>query len=601
METSSTVAPTLVFLHGVGDGDRDDKWKAALSKALQAEGHDGLDAVRIIAPKYAHALKDWDTKEDVPEITAKGMSRDAARANRRAFEARMSAIENRLGQHVRGGGVPGLDAIVAGAVGVPAFRQARNYLSNAQIRAQVLNRILATLPDTGPIVIVGHSLGSVIAADVLRRLPLTVDVVGMVTIGSPLANGAFDVDKLKDALKEPPVNLAWWVNFWNSSDPVAARRGVSSVIPWLVDFRIDTTKLPLKAHSADEYLSASPVAAAIGFALFGSKSTEIVLPDRGVEMRLDAAESMALMALRYAHLMRRNLKGDQLARFTGALHRVQGELVNDVMSRNRSEHKPSPADVTRLAVDLTNPLAELPEPKPFKYLTKEEAAILLTALAAENVLRPYEIDLPRDKWLIAMKELAAEMGLGTQFGVDVFEAARQARSVLHPGPGFAWLKWGVLGVGAAALVAATGGVAIAAAPGLAGAAAITSALASFGPGGMIGGLLTAGTLSSAGGAGIAFGLASRVTSPETFEAVVEQRLAGTVLRRMQSLEPDPAVWSVLAQTEIEIRREYERMDEFSDESAPGLKDLRRKILIVERALKYLTENGLEPGAWIDYD
>jgi methionyl-tRNA formyltransferase len=113
---------------------------------------------------------------------------------------------------------------------------------------------------------------------------------------------------------------------------------------------------------------------------------------------------------------------------------------------------------------------------------------------------------------------------------------------------------------------------------------------------MIGGLLTAGTLVSAGGGGIAYGLAGQGTTAETLEAIVERRLAATILRQLQGLEPDPAVWSVLAQIEIEVRRQHERMDEFSDESAPGLKDLKRKILTVERALRYLTENGLEPGA-----
>lgn len=594
-EPNVTTDTTLVFLHGVGDGDHDDNWKTTLSSALVRLGYPGLESSHVVAPKYAHALKDWDVKEALPEFTTKAPTRDAAKVNRRAFEARMGAIEYRLGRHEPGHNVVLLDGAVSAAVSTYPFKQARNYLSNPQIRAQVLNRVLAALPDSGRIVLVGHSLGSVIAADLLRRLPAAIEIVGMVTIGSPLANGAFDVDKLKDALKDPPVDLAWWVNFWNAYDPVAANRGLSSAFPWMVDFRIATTKVPTKAHGADQYLASEPVATAIGFALFGSLSTEVAKTEQGVDIPLDPAESMALMALRYAHLMRRGLKGDELDRFTGALRRVQADAVDDIITRDASEGRALPAAVARLAVDLSDPVAPLTEPHPGRYLDKDEAVVLLTVLAAENVLRPFEIDLPREKWLEAMKELCAEMGLGTQYGTDIFEAAKRARSVLVPGRGGNWIKWGALSVGAAAIVVATGGLAIAAAPGLAGAAAITSALATFGPGGMIGGLLTAGTLVSAGGGGIAFGLAGQGTTAETLEAIVERRLAATILRQLQGLEPDPAVWSVLAQIEMEVRRQHERMDEFSDESAPGLKDLKRKIVTVERALRYLTENGLEPG------
>lgn len=49
------------------------------------------------------------------------------------------------------------------------------------------------------------------------------------------------------------------------------------------------------------------------------------------------------------------------------------------------------------------------------------------------------------------------------------------------------------------------------------------------------------------------------------------------------------------ETEIEVRRQFERLDEFSDDSALSLKELKRKIEALEGALSYMTENGLEPG------
>lgn len=586
--------PILLFLHGVGDGDKDDYWKARLSEALVRLGFPALNTARAIAPKYAHALRGWDEKDSLPGLTIKQPSGEAAKKNRRDFERRIGAVEFRLGRHDRGDGWLGGEAVVNLAVGLPPFGQAGNYMNKPQIRAQVLNRILKELPESGRLVIVGHSLGSVIAADLVRRLPVGLDVVGMVTIGSPLANGNFDVDKLRETLKEPPTNLAWWVNFWNVHDPVAAHRGVSSVFPWVIDFRIQTRLSP-RVHDAVEYLNDESVAAAIGFALFGSRSREIARIDKGVDVRLDSAERLALLALRYAYLMKTRLEGDQLDRFAGALRQVQAAVVDDIRRRNASEGRAMPSEVARLAFDLSDPQATVPEPFPSSHMAKDDAVVPLTVLAAENVIRPFEISISKDKWQEAMKDLTAEMGLGGQYGADVFTAAKSAQEALSGGPGLNWMKWGALGAGAAAIVVATGGLALAAGAGLAGAAVLTSALAAFGPGGMIGGLITAGTLVTAGGGGIAFSLASPGTTADTVAAVFERQLATAILRERQNLDQDPTLWRVLVETEIEVRREHERLDEFSDESAQSLKEMKRKIEATERALQYLRDNDLEPS------
>ncbi|WP_198318369.1 alpha/beta hydrolase [Arthrobacter sp. YN] len=566
----------------------------ALTQSLARLGYPELESLSVIAPKYAHALKGADQPCQLPGLTIKQPLREAARKNRRDFERRIGALEYRLGRHDRGNGYVGSDIVVDAAVALPSFDQARNYLNNPKIRAQVLKRILSKLPESGRLVIVGHSLGSVIAADIVRRLPVGLEVAGMVTIGSPLASGVFDVDKLRDTLSEPPTNLAWWVNFWNGADPVAARRGVSSVFPWLIDYRIRTKKVGGAAHAAVDYLANDAVAAAIGYALFGSRSTEVAQVENGLDIPLDATEHFALLALRYAYLMKTRLEGEEKDRFTGALRHVQASVVEDIKKRNSREGRGTPSEIARLAFDFSDLGAEVPEPLPSSHVPKDEAAVLLTVLAAENVIRPFEISFSRKLWQEAMEDLAAEMGLGSQYGADVFMAAKLAQEALSGSRGVNWIKWGALGAGAAAIVVATGGLALAAGPGLAGAAVITSALASFGPGGMIGGLLTAGSLVTAGGGGIAYGLASPGTTAETLVGVVERRLAAAILRQRQHLDPDEGLWAVLVETEIEVRREHERLDEFSDASAPALKELKRKIDAIERALKYLTDHGLEP-------
>lgn len=585
--------PFLLFLHGVGDGNKDGAWLTGLEAALTRLGYPDVDPERIIAPTYAHALRGSDESIPLPRITVKQPARDKARQNRRDFERRTAALEFRLGRHNQGNGWGGAESVVNASASLPGFGQVRQYLGNADVRAQVLQLVLNKLPESGRIVIVGHSLGSVIAADLLQRLPTGLEVVGMVTIGSPLASGRFDVDKLRDTMQEPSTNLAWWVNFWNMLDPVAGHRGLSSVFNWMLDFRVGTG-INLQVHDAGAYLSHDAVADAVGFALFGSKSTEIVLADNGLDNKLDGSELMALVALRYAHLVKVHLEGDQKVRFEGALRQVQATVVDEILQRNQNLGRQLPSEIARLAFDPSVADDLVPEPLPSRHMTKEDAVTLLTVLASENVIRPFEINLDRDKWVRAMSELTAEMGLGSQYGTHVFESAKKAQEVLSGALVFNWKKWGALGAGAVALVVATGGLALAAAPGVFGAAVVTSALAGFGPGGMIGGLLTAGTLVGAGGGGIAFSLASPETTAETVEAVVQRRLAAAILRQRQNLEPDYTLWSILVANEIAFRRECERLDEFSDESAQGLKELKKKLETIERAMKYLSENGLEP-------
>ena len=597
--------PILLFLHGVGTGDHDSNWLAALNESLARIDYPAVNESKVIAPKYAEALKGVDDRLPLPPITSKPLSKEAATTNRRDFERRIGALEFHLGRHNEGRGWGGGEALVNFGIGLALgplspFVQAQNYKGNPHIRAHVLDRILSQIPDKGRILIVAHSLGSVIAADLLPRLALRIDVVGMVTIGSPLACGTFDVEDLRKTLKDPPQNLAWWLNFWNAPDIVAAHRGVSSVFPWLVDFRIDTKSLPLEAHAAVQYLGNETVAEAIGLGLFGSKSKEMAVIDRGVDIRLDEAESLVLLALRYAHLISERLDTKAREQYSGALRQVQATAIASIRERNLREKRPMPAEIARLWFDVSDPHAAVPTPPPTRHVNKEEAVVLLTTLESENIIHPFEISISTDKKtkqdprLEAMKELSAEMGLTSKYGADVFAAAKTAQEALNGERGINWKKWGALGIGTAALIAGPVGLALAAGAGLAGGAVIVSALASFGPGGMIGGLLTAGTLVGAGSGGIALGLASSGTTAEALEAVVVRQLSAAILRKRQLLDQDPTIWKNLAEIEVEVRRQHERIDEFSDKDSASVKELDRKIRAVERALNYLRENGLEP-------
>ncbi len=590
-----TTKPILLFLHGVGDGDPTDKWKDRLSQSLSELSYPALENVDLIVPKFAHALRGVDETEKLPPRVHKRPNRTDAPQIRREFESRMAAIEFKLGRQDRGKGFPGIATGVGLTLNyVPLMVQALNYLKNDAMRAQVLHRILSKIPSSGKVVLVGHSLGSVIAADLLLRLPEDIEVVGFITIGSPLGHSSFNVDKVWDNLSEPPAHLSWWINFWNPTDLVTSVRGLSSRFPWMTDFKVVSNHPdPKKAHSAVEYLSSPVVSEAIGYALYGSRSKELVSRHSDVEVQPTETEALAIMALRYAHLISMELDGDLKNRYLGALRQVQANLIDGIQRWNAEQGRTSASSIARLALDLADPTAELPLPRPGTHVPIDLAIDPFLALVSENIIRPFEITVPLGPKQIALANLSAELGLTSSFGADVFDAAKRAHEILAGQKMVNWKRWSAVGLGTAALVAATGGLILAAAPGLAGAALLTSALASFGPGGMVGGLITAGSLAGVGGGGLAFGLASSTTSAADLESVVERMLAKEILREIRHLPLDPAVWQILTETEIQVRREYERLDEFSDTNAPGLREIRNKLTSIERALEYLRKNGHE--------
>lgn len=74
--------PTMVFLHGVGTGDPEGRWKERLSETLRRVGYPDLDSARVIAPRYAHARKGADEKEPLPPITGRQPSGTSWRTKR---------------------------------------------------------------------------------------------------------------------------------------------------------------------------------------------------------------------------------------------------------------------------------------------------------------------------------------------------------------------------------------------------------------------------------------------------------------------------------------------------------------------------------------
>lgn len=603
MNRPEKTTPTLVYLHGVNskgpEAPSTSRWKKGLARGLDAAGYPGLEDVSIVAPTYADLLKKLNGDPDkvdapIPPITQPKQSSSERRQNRFEFDRRADAMERRLADPAALGPKPlatAAEKAAAAAFRFKMFREASHYMNDDKVRRDVLNRVIRQLPAEGSIVVIGHSLGSVVAADLLPRIPHNLKIAGMVTIGSPLAQGNFDLSKLETNLKEPPTNLAWWINFWSHWDPVAALRGASSVVPWLLDLRVSTPVIPHSAHSSHEYLKQELVGKAVGYALFGAQSAELAVIETGVDVQMDHEEKLVLAGLRLSHLIRESLKGDTKERLGGALADTQFQVINDLIAKRTMERRAIPGGLSVLQTNEVCDPDNLSIPVVHLFPDRDQAAKDLIALALQNPLAPYEIEVKESVRVAAMRQLAAEMLLTPQQGEDAFDALEEASKALAGKTRF--MKWGLLGAGALAVVA-SGGILLPAASGLAGAAAVTSALASFGPGGMVGGLLTAGALVSAGSGTIAVGMMTAGSTAEEFEGVIHIQLARLILRKTWRMPCDESVWHVWTESERDLIRLRSKLERFSDKNAPGLKDTDRKLATVRKAIRYAEEKGLSP-------
>lgn len=117
-------------------------------------------------------------------------------------------------------------------------RPGEEYLVRDEVRGRALEAIRAGAERSGPHVVVGHSLGSVIAYDVLQNVEEAPAVDALVTIGSPLGLGEVQ-DRLRPGWSRwggyPTARLSGrWVNVYDPLDPVC---GFDPVL--MNDFRRD--------------------------------------------------------------------------------------------------------------------------------------------------------------------------------------------------------------------------------------------------------------------------------------------------------------------------------------------------------------------------
>jgi hypothetical protein len=158
---------------------------------------DGMDEGELA--ELSAAVVDAVTAEDLvaaeAEVT-KGYTRVP-----RAVQVLLRAVDRRFGA-------------AAGILYIGVLRQVRRYLVDPVVKATIDARVADRVGD-GCRVLIGHSLGSVVAYEYLRQHPGH-RVELLLTLGSPLG-----LRMVRSRLSVGALDVAAWVNVRDLRDPVA--------------------------------------------------------------------------------------------------------------------------------------------------------------------------------------------------------------------------------------------------------------------------------------------------------------------------------------------------------------------------------------------
>jgi len=581
----------LLFLHGIRNDDPQSAWLTALDAMLRREGADTIEerGYKVLAPSYLDLLeRESEPEADRPTETYKRQNDDGLRrAAGRYWLMLNSLAEAGIRSHEASPSVlaklpsEGWHADVLREV---MFKDANRYRRSVSRRSAVLRRICTALPRDGDLVVLAHSLGTVVARDLIYHLPPALRLRLLITLGTPLALKPMR-EHLEDGHRRFPYEIVGpWINIVGAGDVVTGFRGLSQVYAQAFDLFIDTGRFA-QAHRAASYLDNPVAAVALDWLDAQAVTTpdDRPLPDHALPV---AVLSLVVGAQYGFRLGRRIDSAERRTRFGEARQLVLGSLAERLAQAGLSH-------VTRKQLGRNNR-----DWLRSKVIGDDEAvALILTALVG-NPISPYEIEVDRDSRLAALKELAIDLGKPEQFATTIADAESAARAS-HKDSRLAFKRAALAVAGVAVIIAAPALVLVAAPAGLAGGAAIVAGLAALGPGGMLGGIGIVSVLAGAGGSMAAGSVLMSGSAAQVEETVIFLQAFASARHRLSAAElavteKKHSEWFALIEMENVAADELEKLSQFSDDDTPGVKELRRKLRTVARALDWLRSEGFAP-------
>ncbi len=280
----------LVFLHGRAQQKQAPEtlrgsWTAGLNHGLDRLGYAAIDAADVFFPYYGDRLAEALRTQETVATTFEAVADDPAAAAAPVSDSARELYARLLDQAAQRAGMPAPEGPAAeeglGVTGVvrltrrpldwlarhsgldrlliaSAFRDVALYLDDRRIREDVLACVRETVPVAGGVVLVAHSLGTVVAMDLLAS---RADDTGLITVGSPLGLDTV-YERLLTGGPHRPRSVSSWFNAWAPADAVAI--GCPLRDQWTGvtgEASVDNTRD--LAHNIDEYLAHPEVAGAI--------------------------------------------------------------------------------------------------------------------------------------------------------------------------------------------------------------------------------------------------------------------------------------------------------------------------------------------------
>lgn len=231
----------IVYIHGIGSKPPPDQLKLQWDLALF--GRDmgkatimayWADLLHAQAQEAAFSVRASARREGAIDVAAslEEVGVDADNADAQAMVAgllRVAGVQSAM-RRTQALPLPGfLRKPVTRAFLQALVKDAAAYFFKPALRAKMRARLTAALPREGAFVLVAHSLGSVIALEVLaeraaRADPAQVDL--FLTAGSPL--GIREVQDVLSCALEVPAGVQRWWNFADVIDPVALDKGIAN-------------------------------------------------------------------------------------------------------------------------------------------------------------------------------------------------------------------------------------------------------------------------------------------------------------------------------------------------------------------------------------
>jgi pimeloyl-ACP methyl ester carboxylesterase len=196
--------------------------------------------------------------------------RDPDAADAAAFEQSRGGVAEMLGKLAEGAGLDAISQAASEAAFDRTVDMVTMMATVPDLREKVWERVDGAVTDE-TVVLVGHSLGSIVSYNALRRHPEW-KVHTFVTLGSPLGQpmvlGQLDPPVAAGETAPWPGSVPRWVNVAAVGDHAAAISRLADVFGDRVeDVRVDNGH---RAHDPEPYLNASPTGAAIAAALRSS-------------------------------------------------------------------------------------------------------------------------------------------------------------------------------------------------------------------------------------------------------------------------------------------------------------------------------------------